>query len=226
MRPRSQPIAGMSRSTRPSWPAGRPTSFTMDWGAAAWVGPTCTSRPTTVPARRNYVPICVAPASATARFNALDRRVENAHKQSASRRAIAARALPQRSGERAPRLCPQIRMGEGPLAPHPNPLPAPRGEGAHRVAVRSSSSFHAESCKLATSLLRPHAHRLEPPMQLNAFFPSLDIGSDPAKIRDWAQAAEDLGYAYIEVPDTSLARRRGTAGSRSTTRRPPFTRPL
>ena len=38
-------------------------------------------------------------------------------------------------------------------------------------------------------------------MQLNAFFPSLDIGSDPAKIRDWAQAAEDLGYAYIEVPD-------------------------
>src|SRR5262249_38496954 len=82
-----------------------------------------------------------------------------------------------------------------------NPLPAPRGEGAHRVAVRSSSSFHAESCKLATSLLRPHAHRLEPPMQLNAFFPSLDIGSDPAKIRDWAQAAEDLGYAYIEVPD-------------------------
>jgi probable F420-dependent oxidoreductase len=39
------------------------------------------------------------------------------------------------------------------------------------------------------------------PMQLNAFFPSLDIGTDPAKIRDWAQAAEDLGYAYIEVPD-------------------------
>jgi probable F420-dependent oxidoreductase len=38
-------------------------------------------------------------------------------------------------------------------------------------------------------------------MQHNAFFPSLDIGTDPAKIRDWAQAAEDLGYAYIEVPD-------------------------
>jgi hypothetical protein len=36
-------------------------------------------------------------------------------------------------------------------------------------------------------------------MQLNAFFPSLDIGSDPAKIRDWAQAAEDLGYAYIDL---------------------------
>ena len=38
-------------------------------------------------------------------------------------------------------------------------------------------------------------------MKLNAFFPSLDIGTDPTKIRDWAQAAEDLGYAYIEVPD-------------------------
>jgi len=38
-------------------------------------------------------------------------------------------------------------------------------------------------------------------MQLNAFFPTRDIGTDPAKIRDWAQAAEDLSYAYIEVPD-------------------------
>src|SRR6476660_10526974 len=38
-------------------------------------------------------------------------------------------------------------------------------------------------------------------MRPNAFFPSLDIGRDPAKIRDWAQATEDLGYAYIEVPD-------------------------
>jgi probable F420-dependent oxidoreductase len=38
-------------------------------------------------------------------------------------------------------------------------------------------------------------------MQLNAFFPTRDIGSDPEKMRDWAQAAEDLGFAYIEVPD-------------------------
>ena len=38
-------------------------------------------------------------------------------------------------------------------------------------------------------------------MQLNALFPTRDIGNDPAKIRDWAQAAEDLGFAYIEVPD-------------------------
>ena len=38
-------------------------------------------------------------------------------------------------------------------------------------------------------------------MQLNAMFPTRDVGSDPGKIRDWAQAAEDLGYAYIEVPD-------------------------
>ncbi|MBM84690.1 MAG: LLM class F420-dependent oxidoreductase [Rhodospirillaceae bacterium] len=38
-------------------------------------------------------------------------------------------------------------------------------------------------------------------MQLSAWFPTRDIGDDPVKIRDWAQAAEDLGYDYIEVPD-------------------------
>src|SRR3954447_7202600 len=38
-------------------------------------------------------------------------------------------------------------------------------------------------------------------MELSAFFPTRTIGNDPAKIRDWAQAAEDLGYAHIEVPD-------------------------
>jgi len=38
-------------------------------------------------------------------------------------------------------------------------------------------------------------------MQLNAIFPTRDIGTDPSKIRDWAQAAEDLGYATIEMPD-------------------------
>lgn len=38
-------------------------------------------------------------------------------------------------------------------------------------------------------------------MRLNALFPTRDIGTDPAKIRDWAQAAEDLGYNGIEVAD-------------------------
>ncbi len=38
-------------------------------------------------------------------------------------------------------------------------------------------------------------------MQLNAMFPTRDIGSDPAKIRDWAQAAEGMGFSHIEVPD-------------------------
>lgn len=41
-------------------------------------------------------------------------------------------------------------------------------------------------------------------MHLNAFFPTRDIGTDPGKIRDWAQAAEDLGYDCIEVPDHVL----------------------
>ncbi len=38
-------------------------------------------------------------------------------------------------------------------------------------------------------------------MLLNALFPTRDIGTDPAKIRDWAQAAEGLGYHCIEVAD-------------------------
>ena len=38
-------------------------------------------------------------------------------------------------------------------------------------------------------------------MQLSAFFPTRTIGGDPSRIRDWAQAAEDLGYTDIEVPD-------------------------
>lgn len=38
-------------------------------------------------------------------------------------------------------------------------------------------------------------------MLLNALFPTRDIGTDPAKIRDWAQAAEELGYHCIEVAD-------------------------
>ena len=38
-------------------------------------------------------------------------------------------------------------------------------------------------------------------MQISAWFPTRDIGTDPVRIRDWAQAAEDLGYDHIEVPD-------------------------
>ena len=38
-------------------------------------------------------------------------------------------------------------------------------------------------------------------MQISAWFPTRDIGTDPAKVRDWAQAAEELGYDHIEVPD-------------------------
>ena len=38
-------------------------------------------------------------------------------------------------------------------------------------------------------------------MLLNALFPTRDIGTDPAKIRDFAQAAEGLGFHGIEVAD-------------------------
>ncbi len=38
-------------------------------------------------------------------------------------------------------------------------------------------------------------------MQISAWFPTRDIGTDPIRVRDWAQAAEELGYDHIEVPD-------------------------
>ena len=38
-------------------------------------------------------------------------------------------------------------------------------------------------------------------VQISAWFPTRDIGTDPVRIRDWAQAAEELGYDHIEVPD-------------------------
>ena len=38
-------------------------------------------------------------------------------------------------------------------------------------------------------------------MEISAWFPTRDIGTDPVRIRDWAQAAEELGYDHIEVPD-------------------------
>ena len=41
-------------------------------------------------------------------------------------------------------------------------------------------------------------------MELGACFPTNEIGSDPAAIRDWAQAAEVLGYDLIEVYDHVL----------------------
>ena len=46
-------------------------------------------------------------------------------------------------------------------------------------------------------------------MKLNAWFPSVQIGNDPKAIRDWAQAAEDLGYEYIEYQIMFLAPLRG-----------------
>ena len=38
-------------------------------------------------------------------------------------------------------------------------------------------------------------------MELGAVFPTCEIGDDPTQIRDWAQAAEGLGYDYIVIYD-------------------------
>ena len=41
-------------------------------------------------------------------------------------------------------------------------------------------------------------------MQVGAIFPQTEIGADPAVIRDFAQAAEDLGYTHIFIADHVL----------------------
>ena len=41
-------------------------------------------------------------------------------------------------------------------------------------------------------------------MQIGAIFPQTEIGTDPVEIRDFAQAVEGLGYAYIFIADHVL----------------------
>ena len=41
-------------------------------------------------------------------------------------------------------------------------------------------------------------------IQLGAYFPTRDMPADRAAIRDWAQAAEGMGYDYVEVSDHVL----------------------
>src|SRR5438105_15162616 len=41
-------------------------------------------------------------------------------------------------------------------------------------------------------------------MQLGALLPLGDIGGDPATVREYAQAAESMGYNFVEAPDHVL----------------------
>jgi probable F420-dependent oxidoreductase len=55
-------------------------------------------------------------------------------------------------------------------------------------------------------------------MNVGAIFPTTEIGDDPDVIRDWAQAAEELGYSHIVFYDHVL-------GARHADRSPPFIGP-
>ena len=41
-------------------------------------------------------------------------------------------------------------------------------------------------------------------MQIGAIFPQTEIGSDPGAIREYAQAAEGLGYSHLFIADHVL----------------------
>ena len=49
-------------------------------------------------------------------------------------------------------------------------------------------------------------------MQIGVVFPQLEIGNDPAAIRDYAQTAESLGYDHLLVYDHVLGANRDTHG--------------
>jgi hypothetical protein len=55
-------------------------------------------------------------------------------------------------------------------------------------------------------------------VRLGAVFPTTEIGNDPAAIRDWAQAAEQLGFDHLIVYDHVL-------GAVHSGRKPPLTGP-
>src|SRR3546814_16975681 len=83
--------------------------------------------------------------------------------------------------------------------------PWARGDGCQRAGIWRRRSGAAAVA--GGHWHRRHGagrHERRRTMKLSAFFPTRDIGNDPAKIRDWAQAAEELGYARIEVPDHVL----------------------
>ena len=39
------------------------------------------------------------------------------------------------------------------------------------------------------------------PLQLGVVFPQTEIGDDPAAVRDYAQAVQDLGYDFLVTSD-------------------------
>jgi probable F420-dependent oxidoreductase len=47
-------------------------------------------------------------------------------------------------------------------------------------------------------------------VQIGAFFPTRDMPADRVAMRDWAQAAEAIGFDFIEVPDHVLGADRST----------------
>ena len=52
--------------------------------------------------------------------------------------------------------------------------------------------------------LSPSLWGFDVSIQLGAFFPTRDMPADPGAIREWAQAAEAIGFDYVEVSDHVL----------------------
>lgn len=77
---------------------------------------------------------------------------------------------------------------------------------------------------------RPKSLHAIQPIRFGAVFPTTEIGTDPVAIRDWAQAAEELGYSRIVAFDHVLGAdhhgREAMLGHLPYTEKHPFHEPL
>ena len=63
-------------------------------------------------------------------------------------------------------------------------------------------------------------------MQLGTLLPLGDIGGDPATVREYAQAAESIGYNFVEAPDHVLGASEASAPRARTHRGRAVPRPV
>src|SRR5258706_7053438 len=89
-----------------------------------------------------------------------------------------------------------VRQQRDPQRPRRRRALRPRA-GAEREETRATISSH--STNTGPARIRDH-----PTVQVGVVFPQTEIGADPAGVRAFAQAAEELGYQHLLAYDHVL----------------------
>src|SRR5215204_2820248 len=82
-------------------------------------------------------------------------------------------------------------------------MPAVAGEAIQAAASRTTAPSNMRIANLLRYMI-PRGGRTEAQMKLGVALPIVDIGGEPAAIRDFVQAAEAIGYQGIAAPDHVL----------------------